>query len=118
MHKPASLTLLTTVAITLGVLSAALSYPARSHAQTAAVPPTAHAGQEVFTQRCYACHSVIQDQVRFGPSLYHVLKTPHPRKTPAEVRTLLKEGKGKMPSFKEILTPEDTDNLLAYLRTL
>ena len=118
MHKTASLTLLTTVAITLGLITAALSYPAKSHAQTAAVAPTVHAGEEVFTQRCYACHSVLQDQVRFGPSLYHLMKTPHPRKTPAEVRTILRQGKGKMPSFKDILTPEDSDNLLAYLHTL
>ena len=118
MHKTASLTLLTTLAITVGVITAALSYPAKSHAQTAAVAPTAHAGEAVFTQRCFACHSVIQDQVRFGPSLYHVLKTPHPRKTPAEVRTILREGKNKMPSFKDVLTPEDVNNLLAYLHTL
>ena len=103
------------------LITAAFTAPSRSHAQTetaAATKPTAHAGEAVFTQRCFACHSVIQDQVRFGPSLYHVMTPPHPRKTAAQIRTILKEGNGKMPSFKDILTPEDTDNLLAYLRTL
>jgi mono/diheme cytochrome c family protein len=61
---------------------------------------------------------VIPNQVRFGPSLYGVLSKPHPRKTDAEVRGILKNGKGKMPSFKDVLSKEDTDNLLAYLHSL
>jgi mono/diheme cytochrome c family protein len=118
MHKTTSITLLTTAAATLALIAAVVSSPLQPHVQAAAAPATAHAGEEIFTQRCFACHSVIEDQVRFGPSLYHELKPPHPKKTPSEVRTILREGKGKMPSFKDILTPEDTDNILAYLHTL
>jgi mono/diheme cytochrome c family protein len=78
-----------------------------------------HAGEEVFLQRCFQCHSVLEGQAaRLGPSLYNVSKGPHPKKTPAEIREILANGKGKMPPFKEILTQEDTDNLLAYLRSL
>jgi cytochrome c2 len=78
----------------------------------------AHAGEEVFTKRCFQCHSVIEGQVRFGPSLYGVMKGPHPRKTAPEVRKILKDGGVKMPPFNGILTEDDTDNLLAYLHTL
>jgi len=115
MHKFVPVTFLTAAVATL--MTAAFYTPAKSQAQPASAP-TAHAGEAVFTQRCFQCHSVIEDQVRFGPSLYHVMKPPHPRKTAAEIRVILKEGKGKMPSFKDILTPEDTDNILAYLHTL
>jgi mono/diheme cytochrome c family protein len=108
------------------MLSASLSFAAAivisaipAHAQaSAAKSPAAHAGQQIFTQRCFQCHSVIPDQVRFGPSLFGVVSKPHPRKTDAEVRTILKNGKGKMPSFDGVLTKEDTDNLLAYLHSL
>jgi mono/diheme cytochrome c family protein len=77
-----------------------------------------HAGEDVFVQKCFQCHSVLEGQVRLGPSLYHVAKGPRPKKTPTEIREIVTNGKGKMPPFKEILTQEDTDNLLAYLRSL
>jgi mono/diheme cytochrome c family protein len=99
----------------------ALCLSPNTQAQTAPAPKGAgnvHAGEEVFTKRCFQCHSVIEGQVRFGPSLFGVMKGPHPRKTAPEIRTILKEGKNKMPSFNGILTEEDTDNLLAYLHTL
>jgi mono/diheme cytochrome c family protein len=77
-----------------------------------------HAGQEIFTHKCFQCHSVVEGQVRFGPSLYHEVKGPQPKMTPSEIRGILKTGKGKMPSFQESLTKEDVDNLLAYIRSL
>ena len=78
----------------------------------------AKAGEDTFMQRCFQCHSVAEGEVRVGPSLYHVTKGPHPRKTPAGIHEILTNGKGRMPSFKEILTKEDTDNLIAYLKSL
>jgi mono/diheme cytochrome c family protein len=105
----------------VSLVSVVFSTPPLVHSQTAhkAADKTAsiHAGEEVFTQRCFQCHSVLEGQVRLGPSLYHVSKGAHP-KTPAQMREILANGKGKMPPFKEILTQEDTDNLIAYLRSL
>ncbi len=116
MYKYLAVTFFTATLATLIV--AALGTPTPSHAQAAPAPAAVQAGQAIFTQRCFACHSVIEDQVRLGPSLYHELKGPKPKKTPTEVRTILHEGKNKMPSFKDILTPADTDNILAYLKSL
>jgi mono/diheme cytochrome c family protein len=76
------------------------------------------AGEGVFIQMCLQCHSSNEGQVTFGPSLYRELKRPHPKKSTAEIRAILKNGKGKMPSFKDKLTAQDADNLLAYLHTL
>jgi len=77
-----------------------------------------HAGQAIFAQNCMQCHSVNQGQVMFGPSLYAEMKKPQGKKSSSEVRTIIKNGKGKMPAFGEKLTPDDTDKLLAYLHTL
>jgi len=92
-----------------------------SQAQIAAVKPVSpqvRAGQTQFEQTCMQCHATVEGQVSFGPNLHGVLKAPHPRKTPAEVRVILKDGKGKMPPFGDKLAPKDVDNLIAYLRTL
>jgi len=43
--------------------------------------------------------------------------SPH-HKTAAQVRAQIHDGKGKMPAFKDILTKEDTDNLMAYIKSL
>jgi mono/diheme cytochrome c family protein len=106
----------------VSLLSFALCVPSLVHSQAAAKPAdktaSIHAGEEMFVQKCFQCHSVNEGQVRLGPSLYHVAKGPHARKTPAQIREILANGKGKMPSFKETLTQEDTDNLIAYLRSL
>jgi mono/diheme cytochrome c family protein len=75
-----------------------------------------HAGQDLFAQKCMQCHSVIEGQAMFGPSLYREMKKP--TGSAPNIRLVLKNGKGKMPSFQDKLTPEDTNNLLAYLHTL
>jgi mono/diheme cytochrome c family protein len=105
---------------TIVFAAVALCYPVASIAQTgpAKNSEAVHAGQDLFTQKCFQCHSVVQDQVRFGPSLYHELAAPHPKKTPAEIRVILENGKGKMPSFKDVLTKQDVDTLLAYIHSL
>lgn len=107
-----------TVALVAGGI--VLGAPA-SQAQISAahpVPPQVRVGKETFEKTCMQCHATIDGQVSFGPNLHGVLKAPHPRKTPAEVRVILKDGKGKMPALGEKLTKTDVDNLIAYLRTL
>jgi mono/diheme cytochrome c family protein len=100
----------------LGVLLS----PAPSAAQPSAsayTPANAHAGEQVFLQKCFQCHSINEGEVRIGPSLFHVMKGP--KAVPAaQIRIQLRDGKGKMPPFKDILTPDDVDHVIAYLHTL
>ncbi len=100
------------------VLSLVLSAVA-AHAQAGAASKAAvRAGQQIYYQRCLQCHSVNKDQVMVGPSLWGEMTTSPHRKTAAQIRAQIHDGKGKMPAFKDILTKEDTDNLLAFIKTL
>jgi mono/diheme cytochrome c family protein len=99
----------------LGVLSTLVHAQANDAAkQQAAID----AGQQIYLQRCMQCHSTNKDQVMVGPSLWGELTTSPHKKTPAQVRLLLKTGKGKMPSWKGILSDADVNNLLAFLRSI
>ena len=107
-----------TVAFAAGVV--VLGVPT-SQAQIAGVKPVSpqvRAGREQFEKTCMQCHATVEGQVSFGPNLHGVLKGPKPRRTPAYVHTLLKDGKGQMPAFGAKLEPKDVENLIAYLKTL
>jgi mono/diheme cytochrome c family protein len=52
-------------------------------------------GQQISLQKCMVCHSVNKNQVMLGPSLWNEMsRSPH-NKTAAQIRVLLREGKGK-----------------------
>jgi mono/diheme cytochrome c family protein len=87
-------------------------------ASTDAKTDEVQAGNQLFLSNCMQCHAVVDSQSSFGPNLHGVLKLPHPKKTPTEVKELLESGKGKMPSFKNKLSEQDEDALVKYLRTL
>ena len=96
------------------VLAANAQAPAGANAQ----PPSVQHGKQIFLQRCMQCHSVNKGQVLIGPSLWGEMTTSPHKKTAAQIRVLLRDGKGKMPSWKAVLTPDDVDNILAYLHSL
>jgi mono/diheme cytochrome c family protein len=106
------------VSLAIAIIVGTIFCPTSTQAQASKTSETVHAGQEIFAQKCLLCHSINQGQVTFGPSLYAETRKPQGKKSGAEIRTIIREGKGKMPSFKDKLTPEETDKLLAYLRTL
>jgi mono/diheme cytochrome c family protein len=39
-------------------------------------------------------------------------------KTAAEIKVQLRDGKGKMPPFKDILTADQIEHVIAYLHSL
>jgi mono/diheme cytochrome c family protein len=75
-------------------------------------------GEQVFKDQCTVCHSVKPGEDGVGPSLYGETSGPHPKKTDEQVRKIVMEGLGKMPDFKDDISSDDLDNLLAYIRTL
>ena len=63
------------------------------------------------------CHSTNEGQVLFGPSLWHETKKPG-KKTPAEIREIITNGKNKMPPLGSKFDDKQKDDIIAYVKTL
>jgi cytochrome c len=78
-------------------------------------------GKEVFEQ-CGVCHNADSTEKKMGPGLKglfsHDKMLNGKKPTEANVRAKVDEGGNGMPAYKEILSDEDKDNLIAYLKTL
>jgi cytochrome c2 len=78
-------------------------------------------GKEVFEQ-CGVCHSADTDEKKMGPSLKGLFKKAKlangQKPGDASVMAIINKGKGTMPAFADVLSAEEKDNLLAYLKTL
>ena len=78
-------------------------------------------GKEVFEQ-CGVCHNADSEEKKMGPGLKGLFsreKMNNGKKpTEANVRAKVDEGGNGMPAYKEILSDEEKDNLIAYLKTL
>src|SRR5438477_11758054 len=81
----------------------------------------AEKGKEVFEQ-CGVCHNADSEEKKMGPGLKglfsHDKMLNGKKPTEANVRAKVDEGGNGMPPYKEILSDEDKDNLIAYLKTL
>ena len=81
----------------------------------------AEKGKEVF-QQCGVCHNADSTEKKMGPGLKglfsHDKMLNGKKPTEANVRAKVDEGGNGMPAYKEILSDEEKDNLIAYLKTL
>lgn len=81
-------------------------------------------GEKIFATLCGACHHAHSREVKVGPGLkgFSRHKNARRRGKPAggrdALRARVEQGGGGMPAFREMLTPEELDELLAYLRSL
>ena len=109
MKKVAAALLLASASFGLAVTLPA-SPPARKIVQSAN-------GQHLFAQYCAACHDAHGSMPKSGPALkgYFRARQPHPSDT--TVRSIIQQGKGKMPAFST-LNRSQTDDLIAFLKTL
>ena len=86
----------------LTVISAAL---AQDRAKIAA-------GAEVYTERCATCHG---ERLRATGGAFDLLKLrPHERE---RFDKAVNDGKGQMPPWGGVLSPEEIDQLWAYIRS-
>lgn len=77
----------------------------------------AAAGAGLAREVCAKCHVVAADQMidpGIGPSLLEVAE--HPATTELSLRAFLRTPHATMPNL--MLTPEETDDVIAYLLTL
>lgn len=78
-------------------------------------------GKEVF-QQCTPCHNADSTEKKMGPGLKGLFskgKLNNGKKpTEENVRAQVDEGGNGMPAYKEMLSDEEKDDLIAYLKTL
>ena len=81
----------------------------------------AEKGKEVF-QQCAVCHNADSTDKKMGPGLKGLFsreKMNNGKKpTDANVLEKINEGGNGMPAYKEMLSDDEKDDLLAYLKTL
>ena len=100
----------------LSVMGLILVRPAQT--QGAPTMTRRQMGEQVFINNCSGCHSVAPGRTLVGPSLAGEMKGASPGKADARVRTIILNGKGKMPPQRAQLSDKDLNSLIAYLRTL
>jgi mono/diheme cytochrome c family protein len=84
--------------------------------------PQQQRGHEVFQVFCAACHYDRQSGSLHGPSLLGVFKKPAlpsgAAATDERVTATIVHGRNNMPALGGKLSPDDIDDVLAYLHTL
>jgi cytochrome c len=78
-------------------------------------------GKEVFDQ-CSVCHNADSTETKIGPGLKGLFKHDKLANgkpvTEANVRAQINDGGNGMPAYKDILSDQEKDNVIAYLKTL
>ena len=80
-------------------------------------------GKRIFDEECGGCHHTASASRKVGPSMKGLFKraTMKDGVTPINdlsVRTLMELGGSGMPTFSDVLTEEEKDDIIAYLKTL
>ena len=79
-------------------------------------------GKDVFEANCGVCHNADSEERKMGPGLKGLFEKAEllNKKKPSDatVIQMINEGGNGMPSFGDILTKAEKDDLLAYLKTL
>ena len=80
-------------------------------------------GRHIYDQYCDRCHAPYSSRGRQGPSLKGVFKKQYLSVSgmPANddrVRDIIVLGRNKMQGFGNVLTPQQVNDVIAYLHTL
>lgn len=78
-------------------------------------------GKEVFDQ-CAVCHNADSTDTKVGPGLKGLFKkgklSTGKDATEANIRAQIDDGGNGMPAYKDILSDQEKNDLIAYLKTL
>jgi cytochrome c len=78
-------------------------------------------GEKLFAAKCSVCHSADSNEKRVGPGLKGAKEGTLPSGRNANHDAILKQlnnGGGGMPVFKELLTDDEKEKLIAYVLSL
>jgi len=78
-------------------------------------------GKALFEKKCGICHATDSSERRIGPGLKGVKEGSLPSQKSSTHDTILKQidnGGGGMPVFRDLLTREQKEDIVAYVLTL
>jgi cytochrome c len=79
-------------------------------------------GKGVFDQNCSVCHNADSTEVKMGPGLKGLFKNKTLKGgaavNDASVKAKVEAGGNGMPSYKDILSDAEKNDVLAYLKSL
>lgn len=105
-----------TLAILLATSGSAQTVGDSATAGQAQARATADSGAQVYRQICQACH-MPQGEGGSGAAKFPALAKNPRLQFPAYPVTLVVRGKGGMPSFDDVLTPQQIAGVVGYIRT-
>ena len=90
---------------------------------TSALPEKADpaAGKAIFQEKCAECHNADNKETKDGPGLEGVKNGKLPSGRPAThevILDLVTRGQESMPAFKDGLTEQQREDVVAYVLTL
>jgi cytochrome c len=82
----------------------------------------AEKGKAVFAQQCVMCHNATTNEKKMGPGLKGLFKKDKlangKKATEQNIRAQVDAGGNGMPAYKDMLSDEERNDLIAYLKTL
>jgi cytochrome c len=82
----------------------------------------AEKGKAVFEDNCAVCHNADSEEKKMGPGLKGLFKHEKlkngKKPTEANVKAIINAGGNGMPAYSDMLSDEERDNVIAYLKTL
>jgi mono/diheme cytochrome c family protein len=79
-------------------------------------------GRGIFDQNCSVCHNTDSNEKKIGPSLKGLFKRESMQNgnkpTEKNVLSLINDGATPMPSFHDILSDTEKEDLMAYLKQI
>lgn len=113
--------LLPAILCALALFAGCDSEPRRTDAELGLTPQQA-LGRRAYDASCAECHYAYSKRNLRGPSMNGLFRKPFMSNgMPANddrVTDIILLGRAKMPAFQQKLTPEQLQDLLAYLHTL
>jgi mono/diheme cytochrome c family protein len=79
---------------------------------TAAAQDSAAIGEEVYEQHCQSCHG---EKLRSAGAMPDLRELGENDRTKFD--TMVMEGRGQMPAWQGIVSPQELDQLWAYIRS-
>ncbi len=93
-----------------------------SSAAASAAKADAAKGKQEFQATCAVCHNADNDQKKMGPGLKGLFKRDKmangKKPSEANVRARIDEGGNGMPQYRDTLSDQEKNDLIAYLKTL